>query len=100
MADCPFQQRLRNKGNCHPKSIRRPGSRPSALTARPIPGDRAADARAKLWIAQAIDAKNRGDEAFLKDHHYPGIAAGTEGVRWLENCVRSAEGGSVWVDFK
>ena len=53
-----------------------------------------------LWIAQAIDARNRGDEAFLKDHHYPGIEAGTEGVRWLENCVRSAEAGSVWVDFK
>ena len=53
-----------------------------------------------LWIAQAIDARNRGDEAFLKDHHYPGIEAGTEGVRWLENCVRSAEGGSVWVDFE
>ncbi|MGV6874211.1 Gfo/Idh/MocA family protein [Pseudochelatococcus sp. B33] len=52
-----------------------------------------------LWIAQAIDARNRGDEAFLKTHHYPGIAAGTEGVRWLENCVRSADAGSVWVDF-
>jgi predicted dehydrogenase len=53
-----------------------------------------------LWIAQAIDAKRRGDEAFLRDHHYPGIEAGTEGVRWLENCVRSAEGGSVWVDYR
>jgi len=53
-----------------------------------------------LWIAQAIDAKRRGDEAFLQSHHYPGIEAGTEGVRWLENCVRSAEGGSVWVDFR
>ena len=53
-----------------------------------------------LWIAQAIDARARRDEAFLKDHHYPGIHAGTEGVRWLENCVRSAERGSVWVDFK
>ena len=53
-----------------------------------------------LWIAQAIDAKKRGDEAFLKTHHYPGIKAGTEGVRWLENCVRSADAGSVWVDFK
>ena len=46
-----------------------------------------------LWIAQAIDAKQRGDEAFLKTHHYPGIEAGTEGVRWLENCVRSADAG-------
>jgi predicted dehydrogenase len=53
-----------------------------------------------LWIAQAIEAKNRGDEAFLKTHHYPGIKAGTEGVRWLENCVRSADAGSVWVDFR
>ena len=53
-----------------------------------------------LWIAQAIDAKRRGDRAFLADHHYPGIAAGTEGVRWLENCVRSADAGSAWVDFK
>ncbi|PIO99233.1 Gfo/Idh/MocA family protein [Pleomorphomonas carboxyditropha] len=53
-----------------------------------------------LWIAEAIDARNRGDEAFLKTHHYPGIAAGTEGVRWLENCVRSADAGSVWVDFQ
>jgi predicted dehydrogenase len=53
-----------------------------------------------LWIAQAIDAKSRGDEAFLKTHHYPGIKAGTDGVRWLENCVRSADAGSVWVDFR
>ena len=53
-----------------------------------------------LWIAQAIDAQNRGDAAFLRTHHYPGIAAGTEGVRWLENCVRSADAGAAWVDFK
>ena len=46
-----------------------------------------------LWIAQAIDAKKRGDKEFLKTHHYPGIEAGTEGVRWLENCVRSADCG-------
>ncbi|MCB1518476.1 MAG: Gfo/Idh/MocA family oxidoreductase [Hyphomicrobiaceae bacterium] len=52
-----------------------------------------------LWIAQAIDAKRRGDEAFLKTHHYPDINAGLEGVRFLENCVRSADAGAVWVDF-
>jgi predicted dehydrogenase len=52
-----------------------------------------------LWIAQAIDAKNRGDEAFLATHRYPGIDAGTEGVRWLDACVRSADAGSVWVDY-
>jgi len=53
-----------------------------------------------LWIAQAIDATRRGDGGFLKDHHYPGIKAGTEGVRWLENCVRSADAGASWVDFQ
>ena len=52
-----------------------------------------------LWIAQAIDAKKRGDDAFLKTHHYPGIHAGTEGVRWLEACVRSADAGAIWVDY-
>lgn len=53
-----------------------------------------------LWIAEAIDAKLRGDEAFLANHHYPGIKAGTEGVRWLENCVRSADAGAAWVNFE
>ncbi|MCP1199052.1 Gfo/Idh/MocA family protein [Notoacmeibacter sp. MSK16QG-6] len=53
-----------------------------------------------LWIAEAIDAKKRGDEAFLGTHHYPGIKAGTEGVRWLQNCVRSAESGSAWIDYR
>ncbi|RBP83820.1 gfo/Idh/MocA family oxidoreductase [Marinomonas rhizomae] len=53
-----------------------------------------------LWIAQAIDAKQRGDEGFLNSHHYPGIEAGTDGVRWLENCVRSADNGSAWVNFE
>lgn len=53
-----------------------------------------------LWIAQAIDATRRGDTDFLKNHHYPGITAGTEGVRWLENCVRSADAGASWIDFR
>lgn len=53
-----------------------------------------------LWIAQAIDATRRGDTAFLETHHYPGIKGGTEGVRWLEHCVRSADAGATWVEFK
>jgi predicted dehydrogenase len=52
-----------------------------------------------LRIAQAIDAKRRGDSATLDALIYPGIKGGTEGVRFLENCVRSAEAGSTWVDF-
>lgn len=53
-----------------------------------------------LWIAEAIDARRRGDEAFLATHHYPGIDAGLEGVRFLENCVRSADAGATWVTFQ
>jgi hypothetical protein len=53
-----------------------------------------------LWIAEAIDAAKRGDGEFLKAHHYPGIEAGTKGVRWLENCVRSADEGAAWIEFK
>jgi predicted dehydrogenase len=30
---------------------------------------------------------------------YPDIRAGVEGVRWVENCVRSADAGGVWVDY-
>ncbi len=52
-----------------------------------------------LRIAQAIDARIRGDQAALDTIIYPGIKAGTDGIRWLENCVRSADAGSVWVDF-
>jgi hypothetical protein len=53
-----------------------------------------------LWIAEAIDAAQSGDTDFLKTHHYPGIAAGTEGVRWLENCARSADAGAIWVTYE
>ncbi|WP_210124387.1 MULTISPECIES: Gfo/Idh/MocA family oxidoreductase [unclassified Staphylococcus] len=53
-----------------------------------------------LSIALAIDAKNRGDESTLEKIIYPGIEAGIDGVRWIENCVNSADSGSQWVDFK
>lgn len=53
-----------------------------------------------LKFARAIDAKNRGDEEFLKTFVYPDINAGLEGVRWIENCVKSANNGSTWVDFE
>lgn len=52
-----------------------------------------------LKFAIAIDAKNRGDEETLKNLVYPGIDAGIAGIRWIQNCVKSANAGSVWVDF-
>jgi hypothetical protein len=53
-----------------------------------------------LKLAIAIDAKKRGDEKTLAELVYPDIDAGLEGVRWIENCVRSADGGSIWVPFE
>jgi predicted dehydrogenase len=52
-----------------------------------------------LKFAIAMDAKNRGDEATLKNLVYPDINAGVEGVRWVTRCVESADKGGVWVDF-
>ena len=31
---------------------------------------------------------------------YPNVHAGVEGVRWVENCVRSADNGASWVEYK
>ncbi|MED3793446.1 Gfo/Idh/MocA family oxidoreductase [Niallia alba] len=53
-----------------------------------------------LKIALAIDAKNRNDEETLKNLIYPDIDAGINGIRWIENCVRSAENGAAWVEFE
>lgn len=53
-----------------------------------------------LNIALAIDAKNRGDETALDQIIYPDINSGIEGVRWIENCVASADKGSQWVDYQ
>ncbi|WP_139368128.1 Gfo/Idh/MocA family protein [Priestia abyssalis] len=53
-----------------------------------------------LKFAIAIDAKNRNDEETLKNLVYPDIDAGLDGIRWIENCVRSADNGAVWVEFE
>jgi predicted dehydrogenase len=51
-------------------------------------------------FAIAMDAADRGDAVRLAGFHYPDIAAGVAGVRWVENCVRSADAGGVWVDYR
>ena len=43
-------------------------------------------------FAAAIDATDKGDAERLASLRYPDIRAGVEGVRWVENCVRSADG--------
>lgn len=49
-------------------------------------------------FAIAMEASDRGDK--LNDCWYPGIEAGLEGVRWVENCVRSADNGAIWVEYQ
>lgn len=49
-------------------------------------------------FALAMEAADRGET--LEDIWYPGIEAGVEGVRWVENCVRSADNGAVWVEYQ
>ena len=51
-------------------------------------------------FAEAMEATDRGDTARLAALRYPDIAAGVEGVRWVENCVRSADAGGIWVDYR
>lgn len=51
-------------------------------------------------FAIAMDATDRADARRLAGVRYPGVAAGVEGVRWVENCVRSADAGGVWVDYR
>jgi predicted dehydrogenase len=50
-------------------------------------------------FALAMDATDRSDTELLNTLRYPDIHAGVEGVRWVENCVRSADSGGVWVDY-
>lgn len=51
-------------------------------------------------FAQAIDARERGDEEFLKDFWLPNVEDGANGVKFVEKCVESADKGSVWVDYE
>lgn len=53
-----------------------------------------------LKFAIAIDAKNRGDQETLDNLVYPDLDAGIEGIRWVQNCVKSADQGGTWVEYK
>ena len=48
-------------------------------------------------FARAMIAKDTGKNI---DFWYPDIHAGIEGVRWVENCVHSAENNANWIDYK
>lgn len=40
------------------------------------------------------------DEGKTVDFWYPNVEDGIQGVHWVENCVRSADNGAVWVNYK
>ncbi|MBI9101346.1 MAG: Gfo/Idh/MocA family oxidoreductase [Spirochaetales bacterium] len=48
----------------------------------------------------AMKAIDDNDKAALDGLEFPGVEAGIDGVRFLENCVKSADNGSIWVDFE
>lgn len=48
-------------------------------------------------FAEAIEAQNKGENV---DFWYPDIHAGVEGVRWVENCVKSADAGAIWIEYQ
>jgi len=50
-------------------------------------------------FAIAMEATDAGDSEMLSTLRYPDIHAGIEGVRWVENCVRSADAGASWVEY-
>lgn len=50
-------------------------------------------------FARVMKASDQRDTAVLERILYPGVDAGIDGVRFLENCVRSADNGAVWVDY-
>ncbi|MBY4839051.1 Gfo/Idh/MocA family oxidoreductase [Pantoea sp. DY-15] len=50
-------------------------------------------------FALAMDATDRDDQAFLKDFWYPDAHAGLMGVRWVEQCVKSADAGATWIAY-
>ena len=48
-------------------------------------------------FAQAMVAKDAGENV---EFWYPDVHAGADGIRWIENCVKSADQGAVWVDYQ
>lgn len=93
--DEPVRILERNMGYLHPAALaedRIGAGHPEGLF----------EAWANLYdrFAVAMEATDRGDADRLARVRYPGIDAGVEGVRWVANCVRSAEAGGVWVDYR
>ena len=51
-------------------------------------------------FAQAMEAHDDRDPGRVGAMWYPDVHAGVAGVRFVENCVRSADAGAVWVEYR
>lgn len=60
------------------------------------------DAWANIYgrFARTIEGLQAGQSLEGMSEWYPGPEAGVEGVRFIENCVESADNGEIWVDYK
>lgn len=60
------------------------------------------DAWSNLYYryALAMEACDKHRHDIVATLRIPDVKAGIDGVRWVENCVRSADEGAVWVDYK
>lgn len=52
-------------------------------------------------FGQAMDMADAGQqvEDIIAKHWYPNVFDGSEGVRFLEHCVKSSDAGSIWVQY-
>ena len=50
----------------------------------------------------AMDRVNKGENVadVMDQYWFPNVIDGAKGVHFIENCVRSADGGSAWVDYE
>lgn len=53
-----------------------------------------------LGVVEAIESKRNGRELDPLASEVPTAADGARGVRFIEHCVRSANSGSAWVEFR
>ncbi len=92
--DQPVRIFERNMGYLHPAALaedRIGAGHPEGLF----------EAWANLYerFAIAMEATDTANTDRRSKLSYPGIEAGVHGVRWIANCVRSADAGGVWVDW-
>lgn len=50
-------------------------------------------------FGKAMHAHNEGNQEVIANSWYPSVEDGAQGVKFIEKCVESADGGSTWVNY-